>query len=216
MLALTLVALLLLRRHLSVETVALALLLPPLVAALSGRALALVMAAFGALLFNFFFLRPYYTLSIGTSREIAAFFAYAAVAMLVAVVAGRLRQARADADKHIQQEQALHDVALALLAGTTVEAVLPQPPPADRRCARRQCRGDDRRAGGALIAGEATPNLLSVTLPSVRYHAAAFGESGRIVIDSGLRLTRAQMQLIDTLARMLDTTAARCSEPAER
>lgn len=123
-LALTLVALLLLRRHLSIETVALALLLPPLVAALSGRALALVMAAFGALLFNFFFLRPYYTLSIRTGREIAAFFAYAAVAMLVAVIAGRLRQARADADARVRQEQALHDVALALLAGTTVEAVL--------------------------------------------------------------------------------------------
>ena len=78
LLAVTLVGLLLLRDHLSVETVALVLLLPPLVAALSGRALALVMAAFGALLFNFFFLKPYYTLSIETGRGVAAFLVYAA------------------------------------------------------------------------------------------------------------------------------------------
>jgi hypothetical protein len=137
------------------------------------------------------------------------------VVMLVAVVAGRLRLARADADARVRQEQALHDVALALLAGTPVEGVLRThlQPIADALGVSAAATIDGRRA---LIAGEATPELLSVTLPSVRYHAAAFGESGRIVIDSGLRLTRAQTQLVDTLARMLDTTTARVDAPAER
>ena len=41
-----------------------------------------------------------------------------------------------------------------------------------------------------IIAGAATPTLLRVDLPSARYHAATFGERGRIVIDGGLRLSR--------------------------
>ncbi len=215
LLAVALVGLLILRDHLSVETVALVLLLPPLIAALSGRALALVMAAFGALLFNFFFLKPYYTLSIETGRGIAAFLVYAAVAMLVAVVAGRLRETREEADRRIRQEQALHEVAIALLAGTARDDVL---------------RGHLQRIADALgvdavatvdgsrviVTGDATPALLRVDLPSARYHATEFGDHGRVVIDGGLRLTRAQTQLIDTFARLLDAEPARVDATANR
>jgi amino acid transporter len=204
LLAVTLVGLLALRDHLSVETVALVLLLPPLVAALTGRALALVMAAFGALLFNFFFLKPYYTLSISTGRGIAAFLVYATVAMLVAVVAGRLRQARAEADWRIRQEQVLHEVAIDLLAGTSREDVLRahlQKVADALGVVSAAATVDGTRA---IIAGDATPELLRTELASVRYHAATFGERGRVVIDGGLRLTRSQTQLIDTFARLLD------------
>jgi amino acid transporter len=215
LLAVTLVGLLVLRDHLSVETVALVLLLPPLVAALSGRALALVMAAFGALLFNFFFLRPYYTLSIETGRGVAAFLVYAAVAMLVAVVAGRLRETREEADRRIRQEQALHEVAIALLAGIARDDVL-------RAHLQRiaDALGVDAAAtldgSRVIVAGDATPALLRVDLPSARYHAAEFGDHGRVVIDGGLRLTRAQTQLIDTFARLLDAEPAPVDDPATR
>ena len=215
LLAVALVGLLILRDHLSVETVALVLLLPPLIAALSGRALALVMAAFGALLFNFFFLKPYYTLSIETGRGVAAFLVYAAVAMLVAVVAGRLRETREEADRRIRQEQALHEVAIALLAGTAREDVL-------RAHLQRiaDALGVDAAAtldgGRVIVTGDATPALLGVDLPSARYHAADFGDRGRIVIDGGLRLTRAQTQLIDTFARLLDAEPARVDATATR
>ncbi len=213
LLAVTLVGLLVLRDHLSVETVALVLLLPPLVAALSGRALALVMAAFGALLFNFFFLRPYYTLSIATGRGIAAFLVYAVVAMVVAIVAGRLREARSEADVRIRQEQVLHDVAIDLLAGAARDDVLRAHLQriADALGVDAAATTDGTRA---IIAGDATPALLRAELPSVRYHAAAFGERGRVVIDGGLRLTRAQTQVIDTLARLLAAEPARVGEPA--
>jgi K+-sensing histidine kinase KdpD len=214
LLAVTLVGLLVLRDHLSVETVALVLLLPPLVAALSGRALALVMAAFGALLFNFFFLRPYYTLSIGTGRGIAAFLVYVAVAMLVAVVAGRLRQARAEADWRIRQEQVLHEVAIDLLAGTARDDVLRAHLQriADALGVDAAATVDGKRA---IVAGDATPALLRVELPSARYYAAEFGEHGRVVIDGGLRLTRSQTQLIDTFARLLDAQPMPAAVPAE-
>ena len=214
LLAVTLVALLVLRDHLSVETVALVLLVPPLVAALSGRALALVMAAFGALLFNFFFLRPYYTLSIETGRGVAAFFVYAAVAMFVAIVAGRLREARAEADWRIRQEQVLHEVAIDLLAGTARDDVLRAHLGriADALGVDAAATADGLRA---IVAGDATPALLRVELPSARYHAAEFGHHGRVVIDGGLRLTRSQTQLIDTFARLLDAQPVRAVAPAE-
>jgi hypothetical protein len=215
LLAVTLVGLLLVRDHLSAETVALVLLLPPLVAALAGRALALVMAAFGALLFNFFFLKPYYTLSIGTGRGIAAFLVYAGVAMLVAVVAGQLRQARADADWRIRQEQVLHDVALDLLAGVAREDVLRTHLQriADALHVSAAATVDGTRA---IVTGDATPALLGVELPSARYYAAGFGEHGRVVIDGGLRLSRAQTQVIDTLARLLDAQPVRAAVSAGR
>jgi amino acid transporter len=214
LLAVTLVGLLLLRDHLSVETVALVLLLPPLVAALSGRALALVMAAFGALLFNFFFLEPYYTLSIETGRGVAAFLVYASVAMLVAVVAGRLRQARSDADVRIRQEQALHRVAIDLLAGMPRGEVV-------RSHLLRIAEALDVSAAATvdgsrvILAGDATPALLTVELPSVRYHAAGFGEHGRVVIDGGVRLSRGQTQVIDTFARLLDAEPVRAGVTAD-
>jgi hypothetical protein len=55
-----------------------------------------------------------------------------------------------------------------------------------------------------------------VELPSARYHAASFGERGRVVIDGGLRLSRSQTQLIDTFARLLDAEPARVRATADR
>ena len=106
------------------------------------------MAAFGALLFNFFFLRPYYTLSIETGRGVAAFLVYAAVALLVAVVAGRLRETRAESERRIRQEQVLHDVAIDLLAGRRARGRAARASPAHRRRARSGRRGDQSTARG--------------------------------------------------------------------
>jgi hypothetical protein len=67
-----------------------------------------------------------------------------------------------------------------------------------------------------IVAGDATPALLGADLPSARYHAAEFGDHGRVVIDGGLRLTRAQTQLIDTFARFLDAESAHGDATATR
>ena len=55
-----------------------------------------------------------------------------------------------------------------------------------------------------------------VESPSVRYYGAAFGERGRVVIDGGLRLSRAQTQVIDTLARLLDAERVGATVSAHR
>jgi hypothetical protein len=119
--------------------------------------------------------------------------------MVAAVVAGRLGEARAEGDWRIRQEQVLHDVALDLLAGAPPDDVLRThlQRVADALGVDAAATVDGTRA---IVAGDATPSLLTAELSSARYHSATFGECGRVVIDGGLRLTRAQTQLIDTFA----------------
>ena len=143
------------------------LLLPPLVAALAGRASALVMAAIGAVTLNYFFIKPYYSFSIDTSQGVTAFFVYAAVALTVAIVAGQLRESRAYADLRIAQERAIQDVAVDLLRGADPTTVL---------TARLQDIADTLGVSAAasvdgappILTYGATPSLLDVVLPNAR------------------------------------------------
>ena len=202
MLAVTFLVLLALRSRLSVEAVALVLLLPPLVAALAGRVLALVMAAIGAVTLNYFFIKPYYSFSIDTSQGVTAFFVYAAVALTVAIVAGQLRESRAYADLRIAQERAIQDVAVDLLRGADPTTVL---------TARLQDIADTLGVSAAvsvdgappILTYGATPNLLDVVLPNARCHAADLPRGGRIAVDAGQRITREQQQVVNMLARMI-------------
>ena len=150
--AVTFLILLALRSHLRVEAVALVLLLPPLVAALAGRILALVMAALGAITLNYFFIKPYYSFTIDTSQGIIAFLAYAAVALTVAAVAGQLREARAHADTRVAQERAVQDLAIDLLRGDD---------PATSLASRLQTIADTLgvSAAAALPGARADPHL---------------------------------------------------------
>ena len=202
MLAVTFLVLLALRSRLSVETVALVLLLPPLVAALAGRLLALVMAAVGAVTLNYFFIKPYYSFSIDTSQGVTAFFVYAAVALTVAIVTGQLRESRTHADLRIAQERAIQDVAVDLLRGVDPTTVLKS---------RLQDIADTLGVSAAvsvdgappILTYGATPNLLEVELPSARFHAADLPRGGRIAVDAGHRITREQQQAVNMLARMI-------------
>ena len=196
------VALLAVRGHVSAQTIALALILPPLVAAMSGRALALAMAIACALVLNYFFIPPYYSFSIDTSEGVTAFVVYITVAMCVAIVAGRLRTARGEAERRVGQRQALNKIAEELLAGAPREDVL-----------RRSLAGlaealsatAAARFGGGrpILARGATPELLDVETPSARVYAATLEPAVRIVVDSGSRVTRDQREVVDTLARLL-------------
>jgi Domain of unknown function (DUF4118) len=200
--AVTLLVLLALRSHLRVEAVALGLLLPPLVAALAGRVVALVMAALGAVSLNYFFIKPYYSFRIGSSQGITAFLVYAAVALTVAAVAGQLREARTHADARIAQERAIQDVAVDLLRGVDPATVLRQ---------RLQHIADTLGvAAAARLAGApeiltygATSELLGVELPSARFHAVELPAGGRLVVDAGRRVTREQQQVVDALGRIV-------------
>jgi amino acid transporter len=205
--AVTLLVLLALRSHLRVEAVALGLLLPPLVAALAGRALALVMAAFGAVALNYFFIKPYYSFTIDTSEGVTAFLVYAAVALTVAAVAGQLREARAHADARIAQERAVQDLAVEILRGGDPGALL---------ASRLQDLADTlgvsaaARISGApeILTYGASAALLEVEMPSARCYAVDLPAGGRIAVDAGRRITREQQQVVDALARVLGARAA--------
>ena len=200
--AATFLVLLALRSHLRVEAVALALLLPPLIAALAGRILALAMAAIGAVTLNYFFIKPYYSFTIDTSEGITAFLVYAAVALTVAAVAGQLREARTDADIRVAQERAIQDLAVDLLRGDD---------PATALGTHLQTIADalgvsavaDLPGVAPIVSYGATTAMLEVELPSARFHATELAGGGRIVVDAGRRITREQQQVVNRLGRVV-------------
>ena len=206
--AVTFLILLALRSHLRVEAVALVLLLPPLVAALAGRVLALVMAALGAITLNYFFIKPYYSFTIDTSQGIIAFLAYAAVALTVAAVAGQLREARAHADTRVAQERAVQDLAVDLLRGDD---------PATSLESRLQTIADTLGVSAAaelpgaepILTYGASTEMLDVEMPSARFHAVDLPGGGRIVVDAGRRITREQQQVVNAVGRILGAGARR-------
>ncbi len=203
MLAVTFLVLLALRSHLSVEAVALVLLLPPLVAALAGRVLALVMAAIGAVTLNYFFIKPYYSFSIDTSQGVTAFVVYAAVALTVAIVAGQLRESREYADRRIAQERAAEDVAIELLRGGDPATRAPLAAAGRRRHARRQHR---RLPGRARHPSSPTARPRSCSRSSCRARASTLPISlGAAASPStpAVAITRDQQQVVNILARML-------------
>jgi len=120
-----LVALLLaVRGQVAPETVGIALMLPPLVAAISGRALSISMALLSGLVLNYFFIKPYYTFAIDSSEGVTAFIVYVIVATVVAGVARRLRVAQAEAERRLRERDLIAEIALDRLAGVDADALV--------------------------------------------------------------------------------------------
>ena len=205
------VVLIALRSRLSAEAVGLALILPPLVAALSSRVTALVMAAVCALSLNFFFIKPYYSFTIGASDGVTAFLVYSLVALTVAVVAGRLRQTRADAERVVLQARLLHDATLDLLSGRERDAVLRAHLPS-LAVALDVDAAATVNHGRPILTPGAEPGLLEAEVPAGRYHAAELTPTGRIVIDARRRVTREQARVIDALADLLNARGVRAHD----
>src|SRR6516165_9725881 len=96
-----------LRSHISAEAIGLALIVPVMVAAFSGRAVALGMAVACALIFDVFFIPPYYSLTIGGSEGWTAFVVYILVAIAIAFIAGRLRNATEHEERRVARRMEL-------------------------------------------------------------------------------------------------------------
>jgi two-component system sensor histidine kinase KdpD len=128
------------RDRLDSGTVALILLVPAIVAASGGLTLGIGSAVASGLAFNFFFTRPYESFRIASSTSVAALVVYVCVALTLAILAARLRDARALANRRarnasllavemIRQSKlepplrsALHDLVEALeLRGASIE-----------------------------------------------------------------------------------------------
>lgn len=122
LLALLVVAMYPFRDDLGSGTIALILLLPPLVATVGGLWVALAMAAVCAGALNFFFIHPYYSFRIESGESVAAFFIYLLVAAIVAVVSSRLRASERTASRRAAESEFLHRATIDLL---TADRVIP-------------------------------------------------------------------------------------------
>ena len=101
-----------LRDRLDTGSIALVLLLAPLVATNGGRTLSLVLALVSALTFNFLFTHPYYSFRIESSASIAAFAIYAFISVVLANYVGGFRTASAAADRRARSMELLQALAI--------------------------------------------------------------------------------------------------------
>jgi two-component system sensor histidine kinase KdpD len=124
LIALVVLCLLPLRDDLDTGTVALLLLIPPVVAASGGARLGIGAAVASGFAFSFFFTRPYESFRIETDASIAALLVYVCVALLFAVLAARLREARALATRRARNASLLGSVAVEMIRQDRLEPPL--------------------------------------------------------------------------------------------
>ena len=104
-----------LRDRLDSGSLALVLLLPPLIATNGGRTLSLILALISALTFNFLFTQPYYSFRIESSASIAAFLIYTLIAVVLANYVGGFRSASAAAKRRARSMELLQALAIDLI-----------------------------------------------------------------------------------------------------
>ncbi len=99
------------RAHLSVATPPLVLVIPVAAGvAIGGFAAGVVGVASGFLVYDFIFIPPYYTLSVGAAQNWVALGVYAAVMLVVSQVVSRLNSARAEAQDRAAEARRLFDL----------------------------------------------------------------------------------------------------------
>jgi two-component system sensor histidine kinase KdpD len=124
LLAIAVACLLPLRDRLDSGSVALILLVPPLVAASGGLGASVGVAIASGLAFNVFFTRPYESLRIESSTSVAALIVYVCVALTLSILAARLREARALADRRARNASLLGGLAVEMIRQGRLEAPL--------------------------------------------------------------------------------------------
>ena len=195
LLLITIAVLVPLRDSLDTGSIALVLLLPPLVASNGGRTLSLVLALISALVFNFLFTQPYYSFRIDSSASIAAFIIYAVIALLLANYVGGYRTANAAAVRRARSMELLQTLAIDLIRSDDLRPALRRTL-ADlsvglglRGAALRVAVRDqelDERVGDADASARLEQALSPQDAPEVR---SLRGEGGRLTLpisDSGV------------------------------
>lgn len=109
------------RDTLAPGTVALILLLPPLVASYAGLRATLVCAVIGAVTFNVLFTKPYNSPRIESDEAVAAFVVYLAVAAALGVTVSALRRRSRDAERRARTLEMLERLGEGLLRGPRLE-----------------------------------------------------------------------------------------------
>ncbi len=122
--ALAVLCLLPLRGSLDTGTVALILLIPPVVAASGGAWLGAGAAVASGLAFSFFFTQPYQSFRIESDASVAALLVYVCISLVFAVLAARLREARALANRRARNASLLGSVAVEMIRQSRLEPPL--------------------------------------------------------------------------------------------
>jgi two-component system sensor histidine kinase KdpD len=114
-----------LRAHLGVATPGLVLVVPVVAGVIAGgyRGGGLSVAA-GFLVYDFVFVPPYYTLTVGAAQNWVALGVYVAVMLLVAQVVGHLDSARSEAQRRARETQRLFELSEMLVEDRSVEDLL--------------------------------------------------------------------------------------------
>lgn len=100
-------------------------LLAVLVSALrQGYAAAFMTSVFSALAYNFFFIKPLYTLTIAAPHEVFAFVIFIAAALIAGGIASRIREQGQVAARRAAQTQILYDVSSKLAGTADADAVV--------------------------------------------------------------------------------------------
>ena len=106
-----------LRSHLAVATCALVLVIPVVAGvAVGGFGAGVAAVVVGFLAYDFFFIKPYGTLSVGAAQNWVALFVYATVMVLVARVVSREQEARAEARRREADARRLYVLSELLMA----------------------------------------------------------------------------------------------------
>jgi len=114
-----------LRSHLSVATTALVLVVPVVVGvAVGGFAAGIVAITAGFLVYDFVFIPPYYTLSVGAAQNWTALGVYAVVMIVVAQVVAGMNVARASAQLRATEVRRLFDLSELLVRESPVPELL--------------------------------------------------------------------------------------------
>jgi two-component system sensor histidine kinase KdpD len=121
---LSVVCLLPFRDRLDPGTVALVMVVPPVVAASGGLWLGVGAAVVSAGAFNFFFTHPYDSFRIESSASITAFVVYMFIAVTLAVLASRLREARSLANRRARNASLLGGLAVEMIRQSKLEPPL--------------------------------------------------------------------------------------------
>jgi two-component system sensor histidine kinase KdpD len=114
-----------LRSHVSATTVALVFVIPVVAGVVfGGLSMGIVSTVTSALVFDFWFLHPYYTLSIGTTQNWTALFVYVVVVLLVARVVSNLKLARLEASRGSEAMRRVFELSELLVQDQSVDDLL--------------------------------------------------------------------------------------------
>jgi two-component system sensor histidine kinase KdpD len=114
-----------LRSHISIATAGLVLVIPVVVGVTTGGMVGgLVSVTAGFLAFDFFFIPPYSTLTVGAGQNWAALGVYAVVMVLVAQLVAHLDSTRAAANRRELEARRMFELSEVLVGERSVEALL--------------------------------------------------------------------------------------------